>query len=109
MNTRDDSILYSGGSSASFASDKSKEREAKERERKQEALDKRQKLLPSEEIVMSEIDKQIAEVQNIDYLNVEQMLEDEHFKAELMARKKLIEKLKALKITLSNALRDNKS
>lgn len=102
---RDDSILYTGFSSASLSTAK----EQKQRkERREKNVEKRSALLPAGEIVKAEIQKEIDMVKNIDYLNVESMLNDEHFRAEIMARKKFLERLIALKNRFDTLLRDNK-
>jgi len=106
----DTSNLYTGGSSASFAGNSNQERRAKELERKQEAQDKRLKLLPSEEIVMAEFDTMIAEAKNLDNIKVPQLIElgDRSLEIEMLANYKLIEHLKGAKVRLQNAMRDNK-
>jgi len=97
---RNDGMLITGASSASFAKQRVEAKEIKSAQRK--------KLLPAAEILSAEFDKEIEEISSIDYLNVEAMFSDEHLKAELMARKKTIERLKAIKLRLNNLLRDNK-
>lgn len=98
--TRNDSLLYTGGSSAVH-------KEQRDEPKKIKAVN-RKKLLPAAEIVGAEFDKEISELRNIDYLNIESMISDEHFKAELMSRKKTIERLTNIKNRLNNLLRDNK-
>jgi hypothetical protein len=100
--SRDDSLLYSGATSASFTSSKTNKVLAEVKESKRE---NRIKLSPVSELVMGEFDKEIEKLQNIDYVNIEQMMLDEHFKAEMMARKKTIEKLREIKGRLQNILR----
>lgn len=102
---RDDSILYTGSSSASFSSVQEQKRRSESRER---SIEKRAALLPAGEIVKAELQKEIDMVRSIDYLDIESMLTDEHFRAELMARKKFLERLIALKNRFDTLLRDNK-
>lgn len=99
--TRDDSLLYTGATSAS-------NREQVIREKRDKSIEKRANLLPAGEIVKAELQKEIDAVRNIEYLDIESMLTDEHFKSELMARKKFLERLIALKNKFDNLLRDNK-
>lgn len=99
--TRDDSSLYTGATSAS-------NREQVIREKRDKSIEKRANLLPAGEIVKAELQKEIDAVRNIEYLDIESMLTDEHFKSELMARKKFLERLIALKNKFDNLLRDNK-
>lgn len=101
---RSDSILNTGSSSASFGSVREQQVRAEKREEK---IEKRAALLPAGEIVKAEIQKEIDEISNINYLEIESMLTDEHFKSELMARKKLVEKLVALRNRFDNLLRDH--
>lgn len=99
--SRDDSLLNTGATSVSKA------KTAREETREQNKR-KRYNLLPAGEIVRAEIQKEIDAIQNIDYLNIEKMLTEGQLRAELMARKKTIERLKAVMTRLDNLLRDNK-
>jgi hypothetical protein len=106
--SRDDSLLYSGIGGSTRTS-VSAENRAKAKEQKlQEKQDKRIKLAPAAEIVVAEIQKEIDALRTIDYLNIEDMLNDEHFKAEMMSRKKTIEKLNGVQSRLKNLLRERK-
>ena len=102
-------LPYTGTSSTSFGSHRAEQVERKQEVAKDERADTRAKLLPAGDIISQEIQKEIDEITNINFLNIEQMLTDEHFKAELMARKKTIERLEAVKSRIANLLRDNKS
>lgn len=55
--SRDDSILHTGLTSASFASRRADEMREKQDVAKQERLDKQQKLKPAAEVVLALIDK----------------------------------------------------
>lgn len=106
MLNRDDSILYSGASSAAFASPKSEEVAKKREETAQEKHESKLKITPVAELIEGFIQDQLDEVQNIDFLNIEQMLTDENFRAEMMARKKYVQYLKELKNKMANILRE---
>lgn len=99
--SRNDSTLYTGSSSASFGS---KEQPVRT-EKREEKHEKRLKLAPAGEVVKAEFQKEIDKLRNIDFLNIEEMLTDEHFKAEMMARKKTIEKLQAIQNRLKIILK----
>lgn len=105
---RNDAVLYTGATSASFASAKDRELTKKKKEAKEEKIEKRIKLSPVSEIVNAEIQKEIEKMRNIDYLNIESMITDEHFRSEMMARKKTIEKLTDVQLRLNNILREAK-
>jgi len=105
---RNDAVLYTGVTSASFASVKDRELKAKKKELKEEKIEKRIKLSPVSELVTAEIQKEIEKLRNIDYLNIESMITDEHFRSEMMARKKTIEKLTDVQTRLTNILREVK-
>lgn len=98
---RDDSFMYSGSNSTSFAARRPNPLVEKIKEDKKT---KKNLLNKSTEIIIEFFDKEIANLQNIDYLNIESMLTDEHFKAEMMARKKTLEKLKDIKTKLSRIM-----
>jgi len=100
---RTDEILNTGATSASFGSVKAQKVREQLTEQK---VERRNALRPSGEIVLGEIQKEIDEVRNIDYLNIEAMLTDEHVRSELMARKKYVEALVRLKNRFDNLLRD---
>ena len=100
---RTDEILNTGSTSASFGSVKAQKVREQLTEQK---VERRNALRPSGEIVLSELQKDIDEATNINYLEVESMLTDEHFRAELMARKKYLQKLIELKNRFNNLLRD---
>lgn len=106
--TRDDSILNTGATSASFGSTQEQKLQAKKRmEMRDEKVELRAKLKPAGEIVRAEIQKDIDEAQKIDYLNIEEILSDEHLKSELMARKRYMQKLIELRNRFDNLLREN--
>lgn len=108
MSGRDDSNLYTGATSASLNPQAATEVRKARVDMKTEKSRQRNDLLPAAEIVTKMIDDEIAEVSNINYLEIEKMLNDEHFKSEMMSRKKYVEKLKDFKTRVSNTLRDNK-
>lgn len=103
---RDDSLLNTGASSASFGSVKEQQLRT---DRREKSVETRAALLPAGEIVKAELQREIDKARNIDYLQVDQMLTDENFRAELMARKKYLQCLIALQGRFSTLLRDNKS
>lgn len=102
---RDDSMLYAGSSSASFSSVKEQKLRSEKRE---QSIEKRAVLLPAGELVKAELQKEIDMVRNIDYLAIDSMMSDENFRAEMMARKKFLQRLIALKNRFDTLLRDNK-
>lgn len=106
--SRDDSILSTGASSASFASPKAEQVEEKRKEIQETKKEERQKLTPVIELLTDFVQAEINEVQNINFLNVEEMLTDEHFKSEMMARKKYVAHLTALKNKMANIMRELK-
>lgn len=106
---RDDSGLYSGASSASFGQTKV---QPIRREKKEEKLEKRVALSPASELVMQELDREIAELKSIDYTNVNTLITSgipHALEIDLLSSEKTIDKLKAVKIRLQNILRENKA
>lgn len=98
---RNDGFLYSGIPASA------PKREAKTRKTiAEDRRDARIVLTPAGDIVMEVLQREIDLLSTIDYLNIEQMMSDEHFKAEMMARKKTVERLKVVKTTLSNLLKE---
>lgn len=101
---RDDSALYTGASSASLSPTKEQPLRKAQREDK---IEKRSALAPFADIVATEIQKEIEKLRNIDYVEVESMIDDAQFRAEMMARKKTIEKLQGVQMRLNNILRQD--
>jgi len=104
------SLPYTGGSSASFASDKALQVAQAQEAKKRENADKRAKLLPSGDIVSAEIQKEIDELRVIDFVQVKAAIAvgNNALEIEILANEKAIEKLNQLKTRLTNMLRDNK-
>jgi hypothetical protein len=100
---RDDSILYSGASSASFAKPLTEEAIAK----KEEAYKKHKELKPAGEIVVSEIDRELTLLKFGVYPDEDKMT-DELFRVERRARRLAHERLTTFKTHLLNVLRENK-
>jgi len=101
---RDDSLLYSGATSASFARPKVQELVQAKRE---EAKKKRQVLKPAGEILVAEINKELNDLMFGPYVDEDKMTDDE-FRVERRARRLTVEKINAIKGRLTNILRDNK-
>jgi len=97
-----DNVLNTGTTSSTFAPKPTRS----VTERKEADAEKRAKLLPAADVVFAEIEKQITQMSTVEFMNLEEMLNDEHFRAELMARKKYVEYLKKLQIKMNNILRE---
>ena len=69
---------------------------------------KKGKLIPAYELIIGAIDKEIADVKNIEFLLVDIQTPDEHLKAELVAGRRYIGYLTNLKSTLKNTLKEKK-
>lgn len=108
--SRDDSALWTGGSSASFASERNREQKAKDTDRKQQAHEARQKLLPAEELLIADYDAMIAEAKNTENVDVVGLIGigNHALEIEMLANAKFIERLKGAKVRMTNLLRDNK-
>jgi hypothetical protein len=98
---RNDGSLYSGITSSSFGVVKEKRQTVQEQK-----LEKRTRLNPVVEILKAEFAKEYETLSRIDYLKVEEMLTDNDLRAELMARKKTLERLKAIETRINNILRE---
>lgn len=103
---RDDSMLYSGATSASFSSPKAEELKAKQAEAKQGRLDVHQKLKPAAEVVLGLIDKHRNKFKYIGEFEDASFLSDETFRAEMMARKKFYGFLNQFEQEIKIALKD---
>ena len=105
------SLPYTGSSSASFATQQSKEVADKQEKLKRESADKRSALLPSEEIITKEYDDMIAEAKDLTHINVKSAIAvgNNALEIQLLAKEELVIALQASKMRLLNALRDNKS
>lgn len=104
--SRDDSILHTGATSASFASPKEKEVKTKAEGAKEQRRETQHKLKPAAEIVLSLIEAHKDRVKSIEEFAVEDMVNDEHFKSELMARKKFYQFLQQFEQEVKIALKE---
>lgn len=105
--TRDDSVLSTGMSSASFGSVKEQKIRADKREEKQE---RRHQLLPSGKVVVDEIDKEIAELSSIKFAHVKELVASgipHALEIDMLSNEKTIDHLTKVKNRLNNILRDN--
>ena len=103
--SRDDSILYSGASSASFGQSKEQRiREAKSEEKRE----KRTKLQPAATVVFEEIEKEKKSVMFLQNIDIENAKDEKLFMVEMIARKKYVEYLQRLQNKLDNILREPK-
>lgn len=104
---RDDSALYTGASSAAFTSPKSEEVKTKAQLRQDERKEKAFKLKPVAETILAIVDKYRNKVKSIEEFMVEDMITDEHFKSEVMARKKFMQFLGQFEQEIKIALKDS--
>lgn len=104
--TRDDGLLYSGASSAAFASPVEQEVKDKADLRKQDKLDKQNRLKPVADDILALINKHRDKVKSIEEFMVEEMITDEHFKSEVMARKKFMQFLGQFEREIKIVLKD---
>lgn len=104
--SRNDGILYTGATSASFSSPKEQELKSKQEVAKQERLDTQHKLKPAAEPVLALIEKHKAKVKSIEEFAVEDMITNEHFQSEVMARKKFYQFLLQFEQEIKIALKD---
>jgi len=98
---RDDSILYSGASSASF-------KDEKKQEKASERSEVRLKLLPAKEIIDEEFKSTYDQLANIEFADLDAQMSQDNFKAVMLGRKYAIKHLRQLKTRLDNKLRNNK-
>lgn len=99
------SDMYTGSNSGSFnnyRATKLKKELAEDKERK------KAQLTPAYQIVHELVEKEIANVQSIEYLLVDIQTPDEMLKAELVARRRYIAYLKAFESVLKKTLREKK-
>lgn len=104
---RDDSSLYSGASSASFGQAKV---QPIRREKKEQKLEKRVALSPASELVMQELDKEIAKYMVKDYTVIKSLIASgipNALEIDELSNAKTIEDLRVVKIRLQNILREN--
>jgi hypothetical protein len=107
--SRDDGLLYTGTTSASFASSKErglKERQAKEKELRQEV---QANLRADATPILEVIAKEKRKIKFINEFAVEEMILPEHFQAEVIARKKYYAFLRKLETSIQVALGEVKS
>jgi hypothetical protein len=98
--SRDDSILYSGATSASFKDTR--------KELKDEKQDKKIKLLPVAELVLGELQKEIDGLSKTNFAKLELLIHAGNktaVDAEILSDKKAIEKITNLKNRLAIILR----
>lgn len=103
---RDDSLLYSGASSASFSSIKEQKVLTTRKDKKEE---QRTQLKPSAAITFEVIDKEIDSVLRVDKLDIANAADERMFMIEMMARQKYVEYLHKLKARLTIVLREPKT
>ena len=106
---RDDGNLYTGTSSASFGNSRV---QPIRREKSEEKAEKRIKLSPVSELVMQELDKEIAQLKSLDYTLVNQLIASgipHALEIDLLSSEKTITKLKEVKIRLQNILMESKA
>ena len=104
--SRNDSALYTGSTSASFTTPKAEEVKEQQRISRDARKERQHKLKPAAEPVMTIIEKHKAKVLHINEFAVESMVTDEHFKAEVMARKKFYQFLLAFEAEIKVALKE---
>lgn len=103
--SRDDSLLYSGSSSASFGTAHEQPLRKKRSEEKKENLGK---LKPAADVVFAEIKAEKDSVMFLQNIPVEDAKDERLFMIEVMARKKYMEYLTRLQNKLDNILREPK-
>jgi len=105
------SLPYTGSSSASFATQKSKEVQQSQDTRKREAADQRERLLPYEKIITNHYDELLADLKDYSSINVKAAVAvgNHALEIEMLAREELIKALTSSKTALLNKMRDNKS
>lgn len=106
MTSRDDSILYSGASSASFSSNKEQPVRKEKREEKEA---KRGQLKPAADIVFAEIKSEMDSVMFVKNIDISNAKDEKMFMIEMMARQKYVEYLHQLRTKLDIILREKKS
>lgn len=107
--TRDDSGLYTGASSAAFASPAEQEVKDKVDLRKQDKLDKQNRLKPVADDVLAEIQKDIDELSDIRFAHIKELVASgipNALEIDMLSTEKTIDKLNNLKVRLSNVLRE---
>lgn len=104
--TRDDSVLYSGASSASFSSVKEQKVLTTRKDKKEE---QRNQLKPSADVTFQVIDKEIDSVLRVDAIDISSAKDERLFMIEMMARQKYVEYLHKLKARLTIVLREPKT
>lgn len=102
---RDDSILYSGASSASFGHSK---QQPIRKSKSDEKREKRSRLQPAATVVFEEIEKEKQAVMYLQNIDIESVTDEKMFMVEVMARKKYVEYLQRLQNKLDNILREPK-
>lgn len=104
--SRDDSGLYTGATSASFTSPKAEEVKARAETAKEQRRETQHKLKPSATVVLELIQQHKDRVKSIEEFAVETMVSDEHFKSEVMARKKFYQFLNMFEQQIKIALKE---
>jgi len=107
----DVSLPYTGASSASFATSKSKDVQKAQESRKLAAADERTKLLPYEEIINEHYADIIADLKDYSSINVKASIAvgNHALEIEMLSREDTIKRLVSSKTALLNKMRDNKS
>lgn len=100
MNSSD---LYTGANSGSFGNYAAKKQKTALKASK-EAI--KSKFLPAYELVIADIDAEMARVADINYLYVDSYVPDEQLNAELIARRRYLGYLKGLKSKYTALVKD---
>lgn len=104
--SRDDGVLYSGATSASFGSVKYTQIKEKRDTDKQQRLDTKHKMKPAAEPVLALIDKWRNKFKYIGEFEDAAFVSDETFKSEVMARKKFYQFLGQFEQEIKIALKE---
>ena len=100
MNSTSD--LYTGSNSGSFGNAKTGQRQEIVKVKREN----KSQLTPAYDLVAEIIEVEIKNVRSLDSLLVDSYTPEEQLRTELIARKRYLEYLKALKATLANQMRE---
>ncbi len=104
--TRDDSVLYTGASSASFGVTKQQQALAdKRKEQREKKAEKRIALSPAADVIKAEIQKEITALIYGPYVD-EDSMSDEQFRTERRARKLAVASLLSIQNRLNATMRE---
>lgn len=101
--SRDDTMLYSGSTSASFTTVKE---QPSLKKRRDVAYEKKQVLKPSADIIFQEIEAEKKAAMYIKNIDISSSPDEKMFMIEMMARQKYVEYLDRLKVKMQNVLKD---